>query len=126
MVKTKKRTPPPRVQNASPANSPARGDDGAAVTIIEFTDFQCSACGAMYRVLEDVLKSYGNRVRFVVRDFPLTSLHPNAFRAAQAASAANAQGKFWEYIDFLFKNQNSLDPDSLKKDATQMGFYRKR
>jgi protein-disulfide isomerase len=118
--------PAPPVLNVSAANAPARGDINAAVTIIEFTDFQCSACGAMYPVMEDVLKSYGNRVRFVIRDFPLTTLHPNAFRAAQAASAANAQGKFWEYIDILFRNQSTLDADSLKKYATQIGLDRKR
>ncbi len=114
------------VLNVSAASGPARGDANAAVTIIEFTDFQCSACGAMYPVMEDVLKSYGNRVRFVIRDFPLTAAHPNAFRAAQAASAANAQGKFWEYIDILFRNQSTLDADSLKKYATQIGLDRKR
>jgi len=118
--------PVPPVLNVSAGNGPTRGDANAAVTIIEFTDFQCAACGAMYPVMEDVLKTYGNRVRFVVRDFPLTTLHPNAFRAAQAASAANAQGKFWEYIDILFRNQSTLDPDSLKKYATQIGLDRKR
>jgi protein-disulfide isomerase len=118
--------PVPQALNVSASNGPARGDANAAVTIIEFTDFQCSACGAMYPVMEDVLKSYGNRVRFVIRDFPLTTAHPNAFRAAQAASAANAQGKFWEYIDILFRNQSTLDADSLKKYATQIGLDRKR
>jgi predicted DsbA family dithiol-disulfide isomerase len=104
----------------------SRGDVNAPVKIIEFTDFQCSACGAMYPVLEEVLKSYGNRVFFEIRNFPLTSLHPNAFRAAQAAGAANAQGKFWPYIDFLFKNQSSLDDESLKKYASQVGLDRTR
>jgi protein-disulfide isomerase len=118
--------PVPQALNVSASNGPARGDANAAVTIVEFTDFQCSACGAMYPVMEDVLKSYGNRVRFVIRDFPLTTAHPNAFRAAQAASAANAQGKFWEYIDILFRNQSTLDADSLKKYATQIGLDRKR
>jgi protein-disulfide isomerase/Na+-transporting methylmalonyl-CoA/oxaloacetate decarboxylase gamma subunit len=107
-------------------NGAVRGDPNAAVTVIEFTDFQCSACGAMYPVLEDVLKSYGNRVRFVIRNFPLTRVHENALRAAQAAEAAKAQGKFWEYIDLLFKNQTALDADSLKKFATQVGMDRKR
>src|SRR2546421_3354433 len=118
--------PEPRVMNVNAANGPSRGDANAAVTIIEFTDFQCSACGAMYPVIEDVLKSYGNRVHFVIRNFPLTQLHANAFKAARAAQAAHAQGKFWEYIDFLFKNQSALDPDSLKKYATQVGLDRKR
>jgi len=125
-VKIFLKEPVPPVMNVSPANSPARGDVNAAVMVIEFTDFQCSACGAMYPVMESVLKPYGSRVRFVVRDFPLTVLHANAFRAAQAAAAANAQGKFWEYIDLLFKNQNSLDADALKNFATQVGLDRKR
>ena len=103
-----------------------RGDINSAVKIVEFTDFQCSACGAMYPVIEEVLKSYGTRVYFEIRNFPLISLHANAFIAAEAAAAANAQGKVWPYIDFLFKNQSSLDPDSLKKYATQVGLDRKR
>jgi predicted DsbA family dithiol-disulfide isomerase len=112
--------------NVSAGKGVSRGDVNAPVRIIEFTDFQCSACGAMYPVIEDVLKTYGNRVYLEVRNFPLTSLHVNAFRAAQAAAAANAQGKFWEYIDFLFKNQSALDDQSLKKYATQAGLDRKR
>jgi len=103
-----------------------RGDVNSSVKIVEFTDFQCSACGAMYPVMEEVLKSYGTRVYFEIRNFPLTSVHANAFIAAEAAAAANAQGKLWPYIDYLFKNQSSLDPDSLKKFATQVGLDRKR
>jgi len=96
------------------------------VTVIEFTDFSMLGLCAMYPIVEDVLKSYGTRVRFVIRNFPLTQAHPNAFRAAQAAEAAKAQGKFWEYIDIMFKNQTALDVDSLKKYATQVGLDRKR
>ena len=118
--------PEPPLLNVNIGNGASRGDPNATVTVIEFTDFQCSACGAMYPVVEDVLKSYGNRVRFVVRNFPLTRAHANAFHAAQAAEAAKAQGKFWEYIDFLFKNQTTLEDDSLKKYATQVGLDRKR
>jgi len=118
--------PDPPFLNVGIAGGATRGDVNAAVTVIEFTDFQCSACGAMYPVVEDVLKAYGSRVRFVIRNFPLTQVHANAFHAAQAAEAAKAQGKFWEYIDFLFKNQTALDTDSLKKYATQVGVDRKR
>ncbi len=120
------KTPEPALLNVGVAGGAMRGDANAAVTIIEFTDFQCSACGAMYPIVEDVLRSYGNRVRFVVRNFPLTQVHANAWRAAQAAEAAKAQGKFWEYIDFMFKNQTALDDDSLKKYATQLTLDRKR
>ncbi|HMJ25206.1 MAG TPA: thioredoxin domain-containing protein [Pyrinomonadaceae bacterium] len=118
--------PDPPFLNVGIASGATRGDANAAVTVIEFTDFQCSACGAMYPIVEDVLKAYGSRVRLVIRNFPLTSVHENAFRAAQAAEAAKAQGKFWEYIDLMFKNQTALDPDSLKKYATQVGLDRKR
>jgi protein-disulfide isomerase len=93
------------------------------VTIVEFTDFQCPACAAMHPVLEEVLKSYGNKVRFVVRDFPL-NMHENARKAAEAANAANAQGKFFEYIAVLFKNQKALDVPSLKKYASDLGLDR--
>src|SRR5205085_8179036 len=92
------------VQNISVDDDPSRGDINAPVTIVEFTDFQCPACAAMHPVLEEILKSYGNKVRFVVRDFPLNQ-HEFARKAAEAANAANAQGKFFEYIALLFKNQ---------------------
>jgi protein-disulfide isomerase len=114
------------VINVSLGNGASRGDVNAPVTVVEFTDFQCSACGGMYPIVEEVLKSYGDRVHFVMRNFPLTTVHPNAFNAAQAAEAAKAQGKFWEYIDLLFKNQTTLDVDSLKKYASQVGLDRKR
>ena len=79
----------------------------------------------MHPVLEEVLKSYGNKVRFVVRDFPL-NMHEWARKAAEAANAANAQGKFFEYIAILFKNQKALDVPSLKKYATEVGLDRAR
>lgn len=113
------------VQNISVDDDPARGDANAPVTVVEFTDFQCPACAAMHPVLEEVLKSYGNKVRFVVRDFPLNQ-HENARKAAEAANAANAQGKFFEYISVLFKNQKALDTPSLKKYASDLGLDRAR
>ena len=79
----------------------------------------------MHPVLEEVLKSYGDKVRFVVRDFPL-SQHENARKAAEAANAANAQGKFFEYIALLFQRQKALDVPSLKKYASELGLDRAR
>ena len=113
------------VQSISVDDDPARGDASAPVTIVEFTDFQCPACAAMHPVLEEVLKSYGSKVRFVVRDFPLGQ-HEYARKAAEAANAANAQGKFFEYIAVLFKNQKALDVPSLKKYASEIGLDRAR
>ena len=113
------------IQNVSVDDDPVRGDANAPITIVEFTDFQCPACAAMHPVLEEVLKSYGNKVRFVVRDFPLNQ-HEHARKAAEAANAANAQGKFFEYITLLFKNQKALDVPSLKKYASELGLDRAR
>ena len=118
--------PEPPVMNIGLGTGPSRGEVNSPVTVVEFTDFQCSACGGMYPVVEEILKSYGPRVHFVMRNFPLTTLHPNAYNAALAAQAAKSQGKFWEYIDLLFKNQGTLDRDSLKKYASQVGLDRKQ
>ena len=117
--------PEPPLQSISLDDDPARGDATAAVTIVEFTDFQCPACAAMQPVIDEVLKSYGNRVRLVVRDFPLQQ-HTNARKAAEAANAANAQGRFFEYAALLFKRQNALDVPSLKKYASELGLDRTR
>lgn len=117
--------PPQPVQNISIDDDPARGDANAPVTVVEFTDFQCPACAAMHPVLEEILNSYGNKVRFVVRDFPLNQ-HEWARKAAEAANAANAQGKFFEYIAVLFKNQKALDVPNLKKYASELGLDRAR
>jgi protein-disulfide isomerase len=117
--------PTPPVQSVSADDDPARGAPNAPVTIIEFTDFQCPACAAMQPVIDDVLKGYGDKVRFVVRDFPL-AMHKDARKAAEAANAAHAQGKFFEYTALLFKRQKSLDVESLKKYASELGLDRKR
>jgi protein-disulfide isomerase len=117
--------PEPPVQAISTDDDPSRGDKTAPVTVVVFTDFQCPSCAATHPVLDDTLKAYGNRVRLVVRDFPL-AMHAQARKAAEAANAANAQGKFFEYIAVLFKNQSALDVASLKKYATDLGLDRTR
>ena len=113
-------------QNISTDDDPAQGDANAPVTIVMFSDFQCSACSAVHPVLIKAIAEYKDKIRFVVRDFPLESIHENAFQAAQAANAANAQGKFFEYTELLYNNQESLDTASLKEFAAQIGLDRKR
>ncbi|HZH34460.1 MAG TPA: thioredoxin domain-containing protein [Pyrinomonadaceae bacterium] len=105
-------------------DDPAKGTANAPVTVVMFTDYECSACRRTHPALTEVLKGFGDKVRFVVRDFPLTDIHPRAFRAAEAANAAHAQGKFFEYIEFLYKGE--LDDASLKKYAAQTGLDPKR
>jgi protein-disulfide isomerase len=117
--------PPLPVQAISVDDDPVRGNTNAPVTIVEFTDFQCPSCAAMEPILDEVLKSYGTKVKLVVRDFPL-NMHANARKAAEAANAAHAQGKFFEYTALLFKRQNALDVPSLKKYASELGLDRAR
>lgn len=109
------------VEQVSVDDDPSLGPTDAPVTIIMFSDFQCSACAATHPILKKVISEYEGKVRFVVRDFPLESIHENALVAARAATAANAQGKFFELIEILYKNQEALDTASLKKYAAEIG-----
>jgi protein-disulfide isomerase len=109
------------VQNISVDDDPSKGLPTAPVTIVMFSDFQCSACSATHPLLQQAMTPHADKLRFVVRDYPLETLHPNAFRAALAANAAKAQGKFFEYTDILYKNQKALDDASLKKYAADLG-----
>jgi protein-disulfide isomerase len=103
------------------ATGPVRGPMGAPVTIVEFSDFQCPFCGKYAPTLHDVLAKYPSQVRLVYRHLPLTSLHPNAERAAEASICAQDQGKFWEMYDALFAEQSSLGVDALKEKAKRLG-----
>ncbi len=114
-------TPIPR-QNVSPGDGPSWGSSNAKVTIVEFSDFQCPFCEAFYtNTYPQIRKQYGDKVRFVYRQFPLTSLHPYALGAALASECANEQGKFWEYHDMLFSNQSNLGNDALLQYAAKVG-----
>jgi protein-disulfide isomerase len=104
-------------------DDPTRGPATAPVTVIMFTDFQCSACAMTHPLLDAVTSEFGEKVRFVVRDFPLAR-HKDARKAAEAAEAANAQGKYFDYIAILFKNQEKQDITSLKAYATVLGLDR--
>jgi len=115
--------PAPPTYQIDVAGRPAIGNATAPVTVIVFSDFECAKCAATHQMLEDVAKSYGEKVRLVVRHFPLEQ-HPNAHRAAQAAEAAFVQGKYWEYAKLLWENQKDLSPDRLKDLATQAGLDR--
>jgi protein-disulfide isomerase len=100
--------------------APSFGPDDAKVTIVEFSDFQCPYCTRAAAVTEQIKKQYGDKVRFVFRQFPLP-MHPQAHLAAQASLVAHQQGKFWEYHDLLFANQNALSREALEGYAKQVG-----
>jgi protein-disulfide isomerase len=115
--------PDPPVYQIATDDQPSKGKPDAPVTIVEFTDFQCPSCAKTHPVIETLVQEYGDKVRFVVRDYPL-SQHPNAFKAAEAAEAAREQNKYWEYVALLFHNQDALGVEKLKEYATQVGLDR--
>lgn len=125
-VKISLKEPEPVAHTVSADDDPFTGKADAPVTVIMFSDFQCSACSATHPVLKRAITGYGDKVRLVVRDFPLESIHENAFHAALAANAARAQGKFFEFIEMLYKNQDSLDDASLKRFAAELGLNAKQ
>lgn len=95
--------------NAAPVTEKdiTKGPENPKATLIEYSDFQCPACKAYYLNVKQLSEEYKDSLRVVYRHFPLTSIHPNATLAAQASYAALNQGKFWEYHDLLFANQDS-------------------
>jgi len=112
--------PPRRTVDVGP-DDPAEGPATAPVTIVEFADFQCPFCGQLAPTLRRIREQYGDRVRLVWKDFPLTQLHPRASQAAEAARCASDQGRFWEYHDRLFTNQRALETSALKQYAKDVG-----
>ena len=111
----------PRHEIELSADDPSQGSASAPVTLVEFSDFQCPFCQRVAPTLKQVKEKYGDKVRVVWKDFPLTQIHPQAFKASEAAHCAADQGKFWEYHDRLFANQQALQPADLKKHAADLG-----
>ena len=103
------------------AGFPSRGPEGAPVTIVEFGDFQCPFCGNLFPTMERVREIYPDEVRIVFRHYPLRNLHPRAQQSAEAAICAQDQGRFWEYHDSLFGNQQALEVPDLKQRAADLG-----
>jgi protein-disulfide isomerase len=101
-----------------------KGPARAAVTLVEYGDYQCPYCGQAYWILKDIVDRFRNELRFVCRHFPLTEIHPFAAIAAEAAEAADAQGKFWDMHDMLYENQDALDLDSILEYAASLDLDR--
>ena len=115
--------------NVTEDDDPFLGKEDAPVTIIEFSDFECPFCSKFFQdTLPQLKKEYidTGEVRFVYRDFPLSSIHPFAEKAAEASECADEQGRFWEYHDKLFANQQALDMGSLKNYAAELSLDTER
>jgi protein-disulfide isomerase len=98
-----------------------QGSADAAVTLVEYGDYECPYCGAAYPIVKEVQSRMGDALRFVFRNFPITTSHPHAEQAAEAAEAAATQGRFWEMHDVLYENQRRLGDPDLRAYAEALG-----
>lgn len=110
-----------KVYSVSADDDAVKGDADAKITIIEFSDYQCSFCAKAEATLKKIFNEYGDKVKLVYRDYPL-DFHDNAQDAAEAAECAGDQNKFWEYHDLLFAKQ---DKWSESKDGAEFKTYAK-
>jgi protein-disulfide isomerase len=97
-----------------------RGAADAPVTLLEYGDYECGFCAAAHRIVVTIEAALGSRLRFVFRHFPLTTVHPHAQLAAEAAEAAGAQNEFWTMHGILFRSQRDLRPKSLARYAQDL------
>ena len=92
----------------------------ASITLVEYGDFQCPHCAIAHTVVKRLEKHFGDRMRYVYRNFPLVQIHPLAEPAAEAAEFAAAHGKYWQMHDGIFEQQRSLSPELLASLATRL------
>src|SRR5437899_8175552 len=97
-----------------------QGPADAPVTLVQYGDYECPYCGAAYPIIKELQARMGQRLRFVFRNFPITTSHPHAQQAAEAAEAAASQGKFWPMHDLLYENQKNLRDQNLRTYAEQL------
>jgi protein-disulfide isomerase len=97
-----------------------QGPAEAAVTLVEYGDYECPYCGAAYPIIKEVQSRMGERLRFVFRNFPITTSHPHAEQAAETAEAAATQGRFWQMHDLLYENQRRLRTPDLRDYAERL------
>lgn len=102
------------------------GNASAAITLVEYGDFECPHCKHAHTLIKQLLKEKGNDIYFVFRNFPLREVHPYAYAAAITAEAAGGQGKFWEMHGLIFQNQDRLNTNLLMSLAKGIGLNMKQ
>lgn len=112
--------------NTSKATNHVEGKGQANVTLVEYGDYECPYCEQYYPIVKQVVAKYNDQIKFQFVNFPLVSIHQNAFAGARAAEAAAAQNKFWQMHDLLYDNQNQWAQSSsptkyFKQYAQQLG-----
>jgi protein-disulfide isomerase/rhodanese-related sulfurtransferase len=107
-------------------DSHATGDLTGPVTVVEFGDFECPGCGRVQSQVQEMLAQYGNRIRFVFRQFPLRDIHPYAETAAEASECAAEQGKFWQAEQKFYQDQDDLTEPALDRYASELGLNMKQ
>jgi protein-disulfide isomerase len=125
-MKTKTRTGGALSALPMPDRDHIQGPADAPLKLVEYGDYECPYCGEAYPVVKEVQKRLGKRLCFGFRNFPLANSHPHAERAAEAAEAAGAQGRFWEMHDMLYENQEALEDEDLARYATALGLDAQR
>lgn len=95
-------------QELESSDDPFLGNQNASLVIVEFIDFQCPICKGQYPEMQQLINKYGYKIKWIVRDFPMESVHPGTTRLAAIASCANEQGGFWLAHDYFFTNQDTL------------------
>lgn len=103
------------------ASDHSRGVDNAALTVVEYGDYQCPYCGAAFPIVEQLLETFADSMRLVFRNLPLADVHPHAEHAAEVAEGVALQGMFWPMHDELFKNQRDLADASLLRYVKDVG-----
>jgi protein-disulfide isomerase len=98
-----------------------QGPADAAVTLVEYGDYECPYCGAAYPIIKEVQARMGDRLRFVFRNFPIVTSHPHAEQAAEAAEGASDQDAFWPMHDLLYERQRHLRDEDLHSYAEELG-----
>ena len=113
-------TPGARLRQPVGEGDHIEGPEDALVTFVEYGDYECPHCRQAHSIVNELQGLLGDQFRYIFRNFPITTVHPNAQLAAEAAEAAGAQGKFWEMHDALFQTEGPLEKEKILQLATDL------